>query len=199
MESSELEKIKLMAIVNNDCIKESDAVVCLEGDGYNRINQTAKVYNQGLSKCIVVSGGLDNPPFCLPAELLAKKLYEKNIPKDKIIIEKNSQNTQEQGVGIMKMVKEKNWTKIILVASHYHQPRAYLTFLKAMKDAEIEIQIFNSPARELSWFSQTSWKGLSRLQMIEDEFNKIDEYTKKFHLISIEEAIKYQQWKETYG
>lgn len=193
MTKKELEKIKLVALVYNDCLKKSDAVVCIEGDGYNRIDQTVKIYKQGLAKKIVVSGGFTGmPPFTIPAHKLAKKILRKGVPKSAIIIEKKSQNTYEQGIEILKLAKEKKWKKIILVASHFHQPRAYLTFLKALKDAKLKIQIFNAPARDLPWFKKTPLKGLTRLQLLEDEFGKI----KKYNLPSIKEVIKYQQWKE---
>ena len=196
MKNSELEKIKLMAIVSNDCLKKSDAVVCLEGDGYTRIDQAVRIFKQGLAKKIVISGGIDNPPFSIVASKMAKKMAQAGVLKGKIIIEEKSQNTSEQGLEVMKLVQKNKWKRIILVASHFHQTRAFLTFLKAMEDAKMKIQIFNAPARELPWFNKISRKRLSRLQMLEDEFKKIDEYAKKFHLVSIKEAIKYQQWKE---
>jgi uncharacterized SAM-binding protein YcdF (DUF218 family) len=192
----EFKEVKLTAITNNDSIKKSNAVILLEGDGHSRINQTIKIFKRGLAENIVVSGGITtNPPFTTPASILAEEIYKEDIPKDKVIIEEKSLNTYEQGIEIMKLAKANGWKSIILVASHFHQPRAFLTFLKAMNDSEIKIQIFNSPARELSWFEKTSM-GLSRLELLEDEFKKIDEYGKKGHLATIDEAIAYQQWKE---
>lgn len=191
-----LEEIKLMAMVSNDLIKKSDAVVLLEGDGYSRINQTIKIFKDGLAKKIVASGGFtSSTSFTIPASLLAKKIYKKGIPKNRVILEEKSKNTYEQGVEIMKMVKEKKWKKIILVASHFHQPRAFLTFLKAMEKAGLKIQIFNLPARELPWFKKTSL-GLNRFQLLEEEFKKIVEYGRKGNLVNIAEAISYQRWKE---
>ena len=191
------EKLKLIAVTNNDFIKKSDAVILLEGDGYSRVNHTVKIFKNGLAKNIIVSGGnTDNPPFTIPAGELAKKLLKENIPKKRVIIEEKSKNTYEQGAEVMKIIKKMDWKKIILVASHFHQSRAFVTFLKAMKNAGLKIQIFNSPVRGLSWFQKTSL-GTSRLKLLEDEFNKITEYYKKGHLVSIKEALDYQRWKES--
>lgn len=195
MKNNIFSKIELMAIVYNDLIKKSDAVVCLEGDGYSRINQTVKIFKDSLAKNILISGGFTGlPPFTIPASKMSKRI-PKSIPKNKIIIEENSKNTYEQGREVMKIIKNRKWKKIILVASHFHQPRAYLTFLKAMRDAKLKIQIFNAPARNLSWFDKTAL-GETRLKLLGDEFKKIDEYIKKGHLISIADAIRYQKWKE---
>jgi len=195
MKNNVFSKIELMAIVYNDLIKKSDAVVCLEGDGYSRINQSVKIFKDGLAKNILISGGFTGlPPFTIPAGKMSKRIL-KSIPKNRIIIEENSKNTYEQGREVMKIIKNRKWKRIILVASHFHQPRAYLTFLKTMEDANLKIQIFNAPARDSSWFDKTSL-GLSRLELLEEEFKKIDKYTRKGHLASIDEAIKYQKWKE---
>lgn len=195
MRIKELDKIKLIAIIYNDLIKKSDAVVCLEGDGLSRAEKAIEFFKEGWAKNIVISGGYNNPPFSIPAKVLAKELLKKKIPKSKIIIEEDSQNTYEQGIEVMKITQKRKWKRIILVASHFHQPRAYLTFLKAMRDSKLKIQIFNKPVRELSWLDKTSL-GLTRIQLLEGEFEKINEYMEKGHLITIEDAINYQKWKE---
>jgi uncharacterized SAM-binding protein YcdF (DUF218 family) len=187
--------IKLITITYNEPIEKSDAVVCLEGDGYNRLEKTIELFKRGLAKNIVVSGGYHFPPFCIHAELLAKQIIKKGIPKNKIILETHSKNTYEQGLEVLKIAKKKNWKKILLVASHFHQPRAYLTFLKAMKDLKIKIRIFNSPANNLPWFKKTDAK-LTRMQLLEEEIKKLEEYTQRGHVLNIETALKYQKWKE---
>ena len=195
MKNNIFSKTELMAIVYNDLIKKSDAVVCLEGDGYSRINETVKIFKNGLAKNILISGGFEGlPPFTIPAGKMSKRITN-SIPRNKIIIEENSKNTYEQGREVMGIIKKRKWKKIILVASHFHQPRAYLTFLKTMQNANLKIQIFNAPARDLSWFDKTSL-GLSRLELLKEEFKKIDEYAKKGHLESIDAAVRYQKWKE---
>jgi len=186
-------EVALIAITSNDIVKKSDAVIWLEGDGYNRFKQTLKIFQDGLAKNIVVSGGCTSvPQFTIPAGLLAKKLLKAGVPKNKIVIEDNSQNTYDQGVEVMKIVRNKKWKKIILVASHFHQDRAFLTFLQAMKQARLKIQIFNAPARDLSWFEQTSYSNLTRLQLLGVELAKIKQYRKKGHLVSIRAAVDYQ-------
>lgn len=184
-----------MALVNNDCIEKSDAVICLEGDGYARVNQTIKIFQLGLAKQLVISGGFKGETdFTIPASQLLKKFIGQ-IPKEKIIIEEKSQNTYEQGIEVIKIAKQKKWEKIIIVASHFHQARAYLTFLKAMQKAGLKIKIFNSPARDLPWFRKTAL-GISRLELLEEEFKKIKAYAKNNHIASLDYAISYQAWKE---
>lgn len=192
---NKLEILKLIAVVSNDWPRKSDVIVCLEGDGLNRAKKTIELFKEKWAKNIVVSGGYNNPPFSIPAKDLAKFLIKKGIPQKRIILEENSQNTYEQSLEVMKLVKEKNWEKIILVASYFHQPRAYLTFLKTMKNLNLKIQIFNTSVRELPWFNKTSL-GPNRFQLLELELKKINQYIKKGHLVAIREALEYQKWKE---
>ena len=189
------ELAQITAIVSNDIVKKSDAVIWLTGDRLTRMNKVMRVYGEGLAEKIVISGGLDNDS-AISASECAKELYKKNIAKENVIVENNSQNTFEQGTEIMKLVEQHNWKKIILVASHFHQVRAYVTFLKAMENANLKIEIFNSPARDLSWFEKTSL-GKNRLELFEDEVTKIDAYTKKGHVFSLSDALRYQEWKES--
>ena len=40
----------IMAIVDNDCLQPSDAIILLEGDGFNRFQKAADLYHQGIGK-----------------------------------------------------------------------------------------------------------------------------------------------------
>lgn len=188
------EEVKLMAISSGDVLKKADAIVCLEGDGQIRTQKSLELFNEKWAPIIVVSGGLRGFPFSVPADKMAEYLIKKGIPKNKIIIENTSQNTYDQATEVMKIIREKKWKSVILVASEFHQPRAYLTFLKAMEKFKLELKIFNAPASHL-WFEKTKW-GFERIDLLRKEFEKIKDYQKKGHLLSIEKALKYQEWKE---
>ena len=88
-----------------------------------------------------------------------------------------------------------NWKKIILVASHEHQYRAYLTFLRQIIDSKSKIVLYNAPARDLKWFVDDGW-GI-RIDRLENEFNRIEKYLALGHLANFDEAIEYQKWKES--
>ena len=185
----------IIAITDSEAIKKSNAVIWLEGDGLARMDEVLRVYQEGLADYIIVSGGVDDGrPVAIPASKFAEELYKKGIPPEKVIIEGASQNTFEQGTEVMKIVAQKGWQKIILVASHYHQPRAYLTFLQAMENAGLKIKIYNSPARDLPWFEKVGDK--NRAELFEGELEKIEEYGAKGHICPVKDALEYQAWKE---
>ena len=186
---------KFIVLVDNDLLRPSDAIILLEGDGFNRVDKTVELFKEGFSNHIVFSGEIDNPVYgSFTAEKVIPVLVEKGIPKENIIHESKSTNTREQAVEIIKLSKKNSWRKIILVGSHYHQYRAYLTFLKVVQEQSCPIIIYNAPARELKWFNETGWG--KRIELLENEIKKIDENTTLNHIASFKFAIEYQKWKE---
>jgi len=186
---------KFIVLVDNDSLKKSDAIILLEGDGLFRVPKVIELYNSQWSNKVVFSGGIFDPSYgSFPSEYIIPELIKSGISEENIIIEDNSLNTRDQAFAIMKLCKEKIWKRIILVASHYHQYRAYLTFLKAMKESGLLIEIINATSRNLKWFEDTGWG--KRFDLLEQEFIKIEKYSEHGHLATFEEAIDYQRWKE---
>jgi len=184
-----------MAIVDNDCLQPSDAIIMLEGDGLNRIHTAADLYRDGFADKIVFSGGITDYGYgSFPFSLACPELLKAGIPQSAIIHESTSQNTREQAIEIIKMAMQNGWNKLILVASHYHQYRAYLTFLKEITETNSNILLYNAPAKNLSWFEETGW-GI-RFDLLEQEFLRIEKYSQLGHLANYNEAIEYQKWKE---
>lgn len=186
---------EFIILVDNDILKVSDIIVLLEGDGIFRVKKAIELYKLKFAPKVVFSGGIFNPNYgSFPREYIVPELVKGGILLDDIIIEDNSLNTREQAKEIFKLIVKNNWKRIILVASHYHQYRAYLTFLKAMFEQQIQIEIINAPSENLKWFEETEWG--KRFDLLKSEFIKIDEYLKLGHLATFEEAIDYQKWKE---
>jgi len=186
---------KFIVLVDNDSLKKSDAIILLEGDGLFRVQKVVELFNAHWSNKIVFSGGISDPSYgSFPKEYIIPELIKAGISEENIIIEAGSLNTRDEAVEIMKLCKQLSWKRIILVASHYHQYRAYLTFLKAMKESGLLIEIINATAQNLKWFEDTGWG--KRFELLEREFAKIEKYSELGHLATFEEAIAYQRWKE---
>lgn len=186
---------KFIALVDNDGILKSDVIVLLEGDGFNRYKKASNLYLNGLSEKIIFSGAITDYEYgSFPFEDILPKLVESGVPEGAIIHEKKSKNTRDQAIEVIKLAVYNNWRKIILVATHDHQYRAYLTFLKEVLDSGSDILLFNSPVRNLKWFEENVWG--RRFDNIDKEFEKIDKYMSMGHLATYDEAIKYQELKE---
>jgi uncharacterized SAM-binding protein YcdF (DUF218 family) len=184
------EKEKYIALISAQKLKKSDVIVLLEGDGFFRCEHTFELYKQGWAKKVVISGGVLNRNYgSFPAKELEPRLIKLGVKKGDILIDDKSMNTRDQAINILALAKEKKWKRIILVASHYHQYRAFLTFLKIFQKLKIIIEIINSPANDLSWFEKNKWG--RRIDLLESEFERINIYKKKNHIASYKDAINY--------
>lgn len=186
---------KFIALVDNDILKPSDAIILLEGDGLNRYQKTVDLYNSGVSDKIVFSGGIVDYKYgSFPFSDVLPHILQTGIPCEAIIHEDQSLNTREQAVEVIKLSIKNNWKRLILVASHEHQYRAYLTFLREVLDTGSDIVLYNSPVRNLGWFKESDW-GV-RYERLEQEFVRIEKYSELGHLATYKEVIDYQKWKE---
>jgi uncharacterized SAM-binding protein YcdF (DUF218 family) len=186
---------KFIVLVDNDLIQRSDAIILLEGDGLNRYSKAVELYKQGFADRIVFSGDITNYTYgSIPLSEIYPLILATGVPPEAIIHEKKSLNTREQAIEIIKLAKNSGWTKLILVASHYHQYRAYLTFLKEEINTKGNIVIYNAPAKDLKWFEESGWG--QRFELLDQEFERIEKYSDYNHLATYGEAIEYQKWKE---
>ena len=186
---------KILAIVDNDCLSTSDAIILLEGDGFDRFRKAVSLYKQGKAPKIVFSGNITDYDYgSYPFAEVLPRMLEAGVPEEDIIHEDKSLNTREQAVEVVRMAQEQGWKKLILVASHEHQYRAYLTFLREVLDSKSGITLYNAPARNLDWFVDKGWG--TRFERLEAEILRIEKYTEMGHLANAQEVIDYQKWKE---
>ena len=187
---------KIMAIVDNDCFAKSDVAVLLEGDGFFRIQKAVDLYNSGQVNKILFSGNIVDKDYgSYPYEEVKPYIVDGGVKESDIIHEDKSVNTREQAVEVVRLALTNGWTKLALVASHEHQYRAYLTFLRVVIDTKKDLILYNTPVRNLNWFIDNGW-GM-RFDRLEAEFDRIERYSAMGHLASAEEVVEYQKWKES--
>ena len=186
----------IIAIVDNDCFLKSDAAILLEGDGLFRFQKAIDLYKSGQVSKIVFSGNIVDKDYgSYPFEEIKPYIIEGGVSEDDLIHENKSLNTRQQAVEIVKMAVSQGWKRLALVASHDHQYRAYLTFLREVLDSKSGIVLYNTPVRNLNWFVDSGW-GM-RFDRLIGEFERIEKYSQMGHLASAQEVIEYQKWKES--
>jgi uncharacterized SAM-binding protein YcdF (DUF218 family) len=179
---------KILAIVDNDCLTPSDAVILLEGDGFFRFSKAVDLYKRGMAKKIVFSGNIiDRDYGSFPFEEVKPFILEGGVPEEDLIHEDVSQHTRQQAIEVIKMAMTNGWKKLALVASHEHQYRAYLTFLREVLDTKSGIILYNAPVRNLNWFVDSGW-GI-RFERLSVEFERIERYSALGHLANADEVV----------
>lgn len=187
---------KIIAIVDNDCLMDSDVAVLLEGDGFFRLQKAVELYKKGQVKKIVFSGNIIDKDYgSFPYEEAKPYLIAGGVPEEDLIHEDKSQHTRQQAINVINMAIDYGWKKLALIASHEHQYRAYLTFLRVVLDTNSGIVLYNTPVRNLNWFVDSGW-GM-RYDRLLAEFERIERYSAMGHLANAQEVIEYQKWKES--
>lgn len=134
-------------VKGDSVLGESEAIVVLGGGGATylagnqhvtalseastlRALEAARLYNRMGSPWVIVSGGTNARSGLIDpeSEPMQKILVETGIPAEKIILESDSQNTQEQAVNIPPLLENLGIERFILVTSPTHMRRSVLVF-----------------------------------------------------------------------
>ena len=145
---------RLFSLMNEQKLEDSDAVVWFQGEGNDRMEQSIRLIQSDYAHNLILSGGGDKSWDTSTADMLPH-FIDAGIDREKIILETDSKNTKEQAINVLDIVKNKKWQRIILVASPYHQIRAFLTYLAELKKLALDkdVELINAPAA-LGWFNQ---------------------------------------------
>jgi uncharacterized SAM-binding protein YcdF (DUF218 family) len=181
------------AVVDSAPLLKADAIVVLSGDGEGRLNFACGMLQQGGAQHLVLSGGVDKPPFALTAHDLARKAIDRGVAPDRLCLEAASKNTREQAVNVVAMAAEREWGRLLLVASPFHAWRAFLTFVQALTDAGLRerVHLINAPASQLKWWAVPDGRDMDRLGLLNQELEKIEAYRALGHVASWAEGLAY--------
>ena len=113
-----------------DPLEKSDAIIELSIDNFyaDRATRAAELYREGLAP-VVVASGVRLRPYAGVAELMEHDLFERGVPKDKILrYPHDAENTREEAEVLAKLAQQKNWKRVIIVTSNYHTRRTRYIF-----------------------------------------------------------------------
>ena len=194
MENKMTAKEEFIVLINTDIIQKSDVIVILEGDGFSRYKKAVELYRSEYAPKICFSGGFDDKKSgAYTYDLIKPHLLNEGVNEEDLLLEDKSKNTYEQAVEIVKMAKLYNWKRIIIVASHYHIYRAFLTFLHERNKNMPELIVDVAKVDYLDWFEDTGYG--RRIDLLQEEFKKIDLYQNKDNVASYEDGVEYLRWK----
>jgi uncharacterized SAM-binding protein YcdF (DUF218 family) len=136
-----------------DNLKKADAIVAISGgDTKARTETASKLYSDGWSKQLVVSGAAADPNSVSNAVQMRQIAINEGVPATAIRTENDSKDTKENADKVASTFKVAPKT-IILVTSPYHQRRAYEQFEMAFPKTEI----INYPAFDKTWRRSLWW------------------------------------------
>ncbi len=170
-------------------VVNGDVIFVLQGDGVSRAASAVELFKKGFAPLIAIVGSADKRSYgSFPSSEVRDEMVSLGLPRERLHFEEVGLHTRGEAERAMELTKEKGWKKILIVTSPHHQYRVFLTFLKAMRDAQLDLQLINAPA-DLSWTEDTPWG--KRADLLLQEFVKIAEYEKKGDVASYEDGIRY--------
>lgn len=183
--------------------EKSDAAIWLQGDRFDRGEKVLELYKSKLAKMIIISGNDVLIGFCIrPGENnislsdMKSYLIKNGVSGKNIIIDNKSLNTIEQAINTIKLAKQRNWEKLILVSSAYNQPRAFLTFVAAAQTISYEGKI-NNQCVDRGEGEIASGRIKTNRELMKDEKVKIDKYQLEGDVASYADGFDYLK-KKTY-
>jgi len=167
----------LCAMVWTAPLYKCDAIVVLCGeDAAPRLATAIGLMQSGAAPRIVLSGGRHERPRWIGAESLVPELLGLGVAPDAIIVEHGSQNTKQQAVNVLEMARTNGWGSLLIVASAYHLPRAFLTFVAEARRHDHTIRMLPVGCGDVSWFGHPAGMGDNRADLLESELRKIHEH-----------------------
>jgi uncharacterized SAM-binding protein YcdF (DUF218 family) len=185
----------MSVLLTSPLLKADAIVVCCGEDGIERSKVAVQLVRQEGAPFIVLSGGVEGDSL-KGAVSCQSFVMGQGVSPTRIIVEKESTNTREQAVNVVKIAAEKEWRRLLIVASPYHAPRAMLTFLKALQEVgkEKEIQLIAVPASHLAWWKSPEGNKRTRLELLSGEMGKIAMYPE--HISTYSDGLSYlHEWE----
>lgn len=115
-------------------LRPMDAIFALGSNDTTVAERAGELYLQGFGSYVICAGGNGKgSEFNRPeAEVFEDVIEAMGVPKDKILLERNSTNTGENVLFTKKLLEEKGltFTSFLLVQKPYMERRTYATFRK---------------------------------------------------------------------
>jgi len=112
---------------------------------------------------------------------------------------KESLNTYTESLALVRFATAKHWKCLVVIAPPFHQLRAFVSVVSAVRKIDAKIRVFNQVGDWLPWnktvFHSQGILRRTRLELIAEEMRLIKRYTRKGDLLSADEVLKYLAWR----
>jgi len=106
----------------------------LSGASLRRVERAVSAYREGLASFVAVSGGRRWHGI-VEADALAAALVERGVPRDALLLERESATTHENATLAARLLFAKNYRVVGVVTCDWHLRRALYCFRRAGFDA----------------------------------------------------------------
>jgi uncharacterized SAM-binding protein YcdF (DUF218 family) len=152
-------------------LQKSDAIVAISGgETQERALEAIKLYQQGWAPVIIFSGAAADSSGPSNAKAMAIQAEQAGVPASDILLDKTSENTEQNATNVASIIHEEGYTSIILVTSPYHQRRADIVFRRALGP---NVTILDHSAVDTGWRRSDWWATSASRQLTFAELSKV--------------------------
>ncbi|MBU1046358.1 YdcF family protein [Patescibacteria group bacterium] len=127
----------------------------------NRLEHAYELYNQGLAKYFILTGGVGEKAIFSESQIGRDYLVDKGIASEDIFIEENSRTSLQSLVEVRRILSDNNFENIIIVSDGFHMKR----LMKMTSDMDLN-----------AYFSAVSKNSIGRLSEIKYVFREVVVY-----------------------
>jgi hypothetical protein len=110
-------------------------------------------------------------------------------------------HTFSEALALVRHAKECGWKSLIIVAPPFHQLRAFISVVSAIRKLGVtDLRVYNQVGTTLPWHeesrhSQGTLKA-TRLGLVLTELARVYRYHEKGDLVSVSEVLDYLEWRD---
>lgn len=130
-------------------------------------------------------------------------MYEGGVAREAIRCVKPGRHTYEEAYAIHLLCERKGWQELAFLSFPYHILRCTLTQLAAMKRLKCHRQLYPLSLESVQWFAPVTKQLLGgetltrpRLEMFEEEWQRIEKYQAQGDCVSLQEMLRFFQHQQ---
>jgi uncharacterized SAM-binding protein YcdF (DUF218 family) len=147
-------------LIHEDKLQKADAMIVLSGGSFDRGNEAARIFHQGLVPLIICPGSNKAYEYEIlgmnlkESEVAKMNLQRHHIPDSVIVVIPHGTSTAEEAKFLFPFIKEKNYRRVILLTSLYHTRRARSVFEREFKNSGVQFIVRGAKS---SRFDEYKW------------------------------------------
>lgn len=154
------------------------------------------------STLVIMDGHAETPEGYPGARAYSRLLEERGISRTsiKVIPFGGYLNTLTEANAVVAYALKQKWDKLIIVSPPFHQLRAFISMVTAVRKHNTNLRVYNQIGAVLPWdeTARHSQGILVRVRrdLIIEEIRRIEKYTEKGDLLPAHEILEYLKWRD---
>ena len=156
--------------------EKADLIVPLGGGGSSRVNKAVELYKQGFAPNVLLTdihgGEANTRPHS--SDWRIRFLLEHGVPDNMLVFNTFSTNSWEEAVNTLRLMREKNWRRVLVVSDPPHLRRLAWTWGKVFEGSGKEYRLIAAPLE--GWDPSRWWQNEKSARFVMMEVTKLAYY-----------------------